>query len=120
MEVGMAGRAGPSGLHSSSLRDHALGLNGATFKTAGFENLSVMLIWIAASEFTVLAATLYAASLGYSYLVLQIWPPSAIYGLAALFLASLILIVSLAFRHYFALQNQPLHRFLWNGIGAVG
>ena len=111
---------GRRALHSSSLRDQAIGLNGAAFKTAGLENLSVLLFWIAVSEFATVAATTYATSLSYSYVVLQVWPPSEIYGSAALFIAFLIVTVSLAFRHYFALQTQPLHRFLWNGIGAVG
>ena len=116
----MASDAGPSGLHSSSLRDHALGLHGAATHTAAFENLSILLFWVAVSEFTVVAATAYATSISYSYFVLRIWPPGAIYVSGALFIASLILLVSLAFRHYIALQTRPLHRFLWNGIGAVG
>ena len=63
--------------------------------------------------------TAYITALSYSYLALQAWPPGATYISAALYIASLILLVSLASRHYVSLQTQPLHRFLWNGIGAV-
>jgi Undecaprenyl-phosphate glucose phosphotransferase len=115
----MSGNAGVSGAHSSALGGKALGLDGTAFNTAGLENLSVLLFWIAAGEFVTVAATAYATSLSYSYLVLQAWPPSVTYVSAALFISSLVLLVSLAFRHYVSFQTLPLHRFLWNGIGAV-
>ena len=115
----MPGNGGVSSAHSSTLGDQALGLDGATYKTAGIENFSVLLFWIAAGEFVTVAVTAYVTALSYSYLVLQAWPPGATYISAALYIASLILLVSLASRHYVSLQTQPLHRFLWSGIGAV-
>src|SRR5580704_3276390 len=118
-EVGMSANGGVSSAPSSTLRDQAIGLDGVHHRTAGIENLSVLLFWIAAGEFVTVAVTAYVTALSYSYLVLQAWPPSATYVSAALYIASLILLVSLAFRDYPTLQTQPLHRFLWNGIGAV-
>ena len=115
----MSANGGVSSAPSSTLRDQAIGLDGVHHRTAGIENLSVLLFWIAAGEFVTVAVTAYVTALSYSYLVLQAWPPSATYVSAALYIASLILLVSLAFRHYPTLQTQPLHRFLWNGIGAA-
>jgi Undecaprenyl-phosphate glucose phosphotransferase len=115
----MPGNGSVSSAHSSTLRDQAVGLDGAPYKTAGFENISVLLFWIAASEFVTVAVIAYATALSYSTLVLQVWPPTGTYVSAALYIASLTMLVSLAFHHYPNLQTQPLHRFLWNGIGAV-
>ncbi|MBV9754832.1 MAG: undecaprenyl-phosphate glucose phosphotransferase [Hyphomicrobiales bacterium] len=115
----MPGNAGVSSAHSSVLPDQSVGREATAFKTAGIENLSVLLFWIASGEFLAVTATAYVMAFGYSYLVLQLWPPNVTYVSAALFLALLILLVSLAFRQYITLQIQPRHRFLWNGIGAV-
>ncbi len=71
-------------------------------------------------EFAVVATTAYLASLVYHYLGSKIWPPAYQYIPAALVIALLVLIVSLTFRHFESIQTQPRHRFLWNGLGAVG
>ncbi|MBV9741715.1 MAG: undecaprenyl-phosphate glucose phosphotransferase [Hyphomicrobiales bacterium] len=117
----MPGSGGVSSAHpSTALRGQALGLDAPHYTTAGFENLSVLLFWIAVGEFVTVAVTAYGTALTYRYVVLQAWPPGWTYISAALYIAWLILVVSLAARHYVTLQTQPLHRFLWNGIGAVG
>ena len=115
----MPGNAGVSSAPSSVLPDHTVGREATAQKTAEIENLSVLLFWIASGEFVAVAATAYVMAFGYSYLVLQFGPPNATYVSASLFLALLIMLVSLAFRHYITLQIQPRHRYLWNGIGAV-
>jgi Undecaprenyl-phosphate glucose phosphotransferase len=61
----------------------------------------------------------YATSLIYYVVVLDRWPPSKAYISSAVFIAGLVLLVSLGFRHYMMLQTQPLHHFLWSGLGAV-
>jgi Undecaprenyl-phosphate glucose phosphotransferase len=38
---------------------------------------------------------------------------------AALFIAALVSIVAIGFRHFIAIQRQPLHTLLWGGLGAV-
>jgi Undecaprenyl-phosphate glucose phosphotransferase len=39
---------------------------------------------------------------------------------AAIFIALMVSLFSISFRHFEAIQTQPRHRFLWSGIGAVG
>jgi Undecaprenyl-phosphate glucose phosphotransferase len=91
----------------------------AALAATGFENLSHFLVRTAAAEFLVVALTAYAASLVYSFAAARSWSTAHGYLPSALSIAALILGVSLALRHYAALQTQPLHRFLWNGLGAV-
>ncbi|SDR54701.1 Undecaprenyl-phosphate glucose phosphotransferase [Rhizobiales bacterium GAS113] len=107
------------GSRSSESSATALRLGSSPLKTAGFESLSALLLRVATAEFIAVAAMAYATSLIYSRVALQSWPSAETYIPAALIIALLVLLVSLGFRHYVTLQIQPLHRFLWNGIGAV-
>jgi Undecaprenyl-phosphate glucose phosphotransferase len=113
----------PADVHASrtsSPTSHgALELENAAFAAPGFENLSHFLVRTAAAEFVVVALAAYATSLIYSLAVTRRWPAVEAYLPSAFSIALLILCVSLALRHYAALQTQPLHRFLWNGVGAV-
>jgi len=70
-------------------------------------------------EFIVVAVAAYASSVAYQYSALNLEPALNQYVAAAVFLAALISIVSVAFRHFVAMQRQPLHALLWNGMGAV-
>jgi len=70
-------------------------------------------------EFLAVASTAYVSSIFYQYAALQLWPDVNEYVPAALFLATLFSLVSIGLRHFVAIQRQPLHRLLWNGIGAV-
>lgn len=83
------------------------------------ERLSGMLIRMAAIEFLTVASTTYLASAMYYRVILLRWPPSEQYVPAALFASTLVLLASLGFRQFVAIGAQPLHRFLWNGLGAV-
>jgi Undecaprenyl-phosphate glucose phosphotransferase len=74
---------------------------------------------MAAIEFSVVAVAAYIASLTYHYVVLSSWPDAGKYFPAALLIATLFLLVSIGFRHFFAIQTQPSHLFLWNGVEAV-
>jgi Undecaprenyl-phosphate glucose phosphotransferase len=113
----------PTDIHASRAPSQtsrgAFGFNGPAFKTAKFENLSHFLVRAAAAEFVVVALAAYAMSLIYSVAAARSWSAVGAYLPSALAIALLILCVSLAFRHYVALQTQPLHRLLWNGVGAV-
>src|SRR5438445_13740932 len=104
---------------SSPVPGGAFGLDSSSFRGGRFSNLSNFLVRVSAIEFVVIAATAFATSLIYSLAVLQNWSTTREYLPSALSIAALILLVSLSFRHYAALQTQPLHRFLWNGLGAV-
>lgn len=84
---------------------------------------------ILALEFIAVALTAFISSVFYQYGALQL--PAALffaaffslivneYVPAALFIAALFSLVSIGFRHFMAVQRQPLHVQIWNGIGAV-
>ena len=89
-------------------------------EVAKFENLSHFIVRAAAIEFAVVADVAGATSVAYDFAVGR--APSAAwrYAAPAVAIATLVLAVSLALRHYATLQTQPLHRFLWNGLAAAG
>ncbi len=68
-------------------------------------------------EFIAVASAAYFSSLSYRYTELHLLPNE--YLPAALFIAALVSIVSIAFRHFVSIQRQPLHALLWSGLGAV-
>lgn len=75
---------------------------------------------IMAAEFLAVAAAAFVASLGYYNFVMFSPLPVQQYILAALFIATLVSLVSIGFQHFSAIQMWPLHVLLWSGIGAVG
>jgi putative colanic acid biosynthesis UDP-glucose lipid carrier transferase len=83
-------------------------------------SLSEAIARIVAIEFFAVGLSAYLASFVYHYVGSNLWPPAYQYGPAAAFIALLVLAFSVTFRHFEAIQTQPRHRFLWNGIGAVG
>ena len=70
-------------------------------------------------EFLAVVFSAYASSAFYRYTALQLQPDITEYAPAALFIATLILLFSVGFRQFRAIQRQPLHVLLWSGIGAV-
>jgi Undecaprenyl-phosphate glucose phosphotransferase len=74
---------------------------------------------IFALEFLAVASVAYLSSVFYRYSALQLEPDVNEYVPAALYIAALVAIVSLGFRHFSGIQRQPLHMLLWNGVGAV-
>jgi Undecaprenyl-phosphate glucose phosphotransferase len=106
--------SGPSGLPPVTFRVGQLDRT-----TARLENLLILLAKLAAAEFVAVATAAYATSQIYYMAVLRTGPAGQAYIWPALFIASLVLLFSLGFGHYQKLQIQPLHRFLWTGIGAV-
>ena len=107
-------------LRLSRLSETSFRVNEPDRKTTGLENLSVLVAKLAAVEFCATAAAAYTTSVIYYLVVLESWAPRRAYFSSALLIAGLVLLVSQGFRHYLNLQTQPLHRFLWTGIGAVG
>jgi Undecaprenyl-phosphate glucose phosphotransferase len=71
-------------------------------------------------EFFSVSAVAYLSSAFYHYTTLQILPAKSEYVPAALYIASLVLAISLGLRHFAAVQRKPLHVLVWNGFGAVG
>src|SRR5271169_2802929 len=70
-------------------------------------------------EFLAVAAAGYLSGVLYQYTALNQQTDLTTYIPTALFIAALVCIVSIGFRHFVAIQRQPLHLLLWNGIGAV-
>ncbi len=103
----------------SPAAERAFRLGEATSQASSFETLSRFLLRMAAAEFVLITLTAYGASVIYSLGSRGVWPAYGTYLPSALSIASLVLVVSLALRHYAGLQAQPLHRFLWNGARAV-
>jgi Undecaprenyl-phosphate glucose phosphotransferase len=88
-------------------------------EAARLENLTLLLAKVVLAEFFVVTAVAYSTSLLYYLVVFRGLPSIEGYGSAALYIAILVLLVSLGFRQYATLQAQPRHRFLWSGLGAV-
>ena len=71
-------------------------------------------------EFLAVALSAYVGSFAYHYAGSDSPPPPYEYVPAAIFIAMLVSLFSISFRHFEAIQTQPRHRFLWSGVGAVG
>jgi Undecaprenyl-phosphate glucose phosphotransferase len=83
-------------------------------------HLSEVITQIVAIEFLAVGLSAYLASLAYHYVVSNSSPPTYQYVSAAVSIALIESFCSVGFRHFSAIQTQPRHRFLWNGIAAVG
>jgi Undecaprenyl-phosphate glucose phosphotransferase len=81
--------------------------------------LERLLVRIVALEFLLVVGTCYITSAIYYETFLATWPPIEQYVPAALFIASLVLLTALGFKHYVGIQAQSRDRFMWTGIGAV-
>jgi Undecaprenyl-phosphate glucose phosphotransferase len=81
--------------------------------------LERLLVRIVALESLLVAGTCYITSAIYYETFLATWPPIEQYVPAALFIAFLVLLTALGFKHYVGIQAQPRDRFMWSGIGAV-
>src|ERR1700731_4111712 len=75
---------------------------------------------MASIEFLAVGLSAYVASFAYHFVGSNSSPPAYQYVPAAIFIALTVLLFSISFRHFEAIQTQPRHRFLWSGIGAVG
>src|SRR5262245_18611439 len=65
----------------------------------------------AAIEFILVAAAACATAVGYHAMILESWNRTFAYVGAALFLSILVLLISIGFRHYTAVQTRPRHQF---------
>jgi Undecaprenyl-phosphate glucose phosphotransferase len=81
--------------------------------------LSAFLGRWAAIEFILVAAAAWATAVGYHAIILESWNLTSAYVGAALFLSILVLLISIGFRHYTAVQTRPRHVFLINGLATV-
>src|SRR5262245_65707887 len=81
--------------------------------------LSAFLGRWAAIEFILVAAAACATAVGYHAMILDSWNLSSAFVVAALFLSFLLLLISIGFRHYTAVQTRPRHLFLINCLATV-
>jgi Undecaprenyl-phosphate glucose phosphotransferase len=82
-------------------------------------NLSGVIVLFVAINFLEVAVAAYAGSLAYYAIFLGSWAPTGQYVGAALAIASLVTVISIGFGQLQAMQTQPLHKFMWSGLGAV-
>ncbi len=82
--------------------------------------LSEVVTQIAAIEFLAVGLSAYVGSLAYHCVLSGSLPPAYQYVPAAASIALMVLVSAISFRHFSAIQTQPRHRFLWNGVAAVG
>lgn len=95
-------------------------MNGVSASSADALHLNTALVLYASIEFCAVACAAYFASSVYHYVSFGSVQSTPIYVLAAGSLASLVLVISVAFHNFFAFRRQPRHIFLWRGIGSVG
>ena len=82
-------------------------------------NINTVITAYAAIEFFAVACTAYVTGFLYHGVYLYIWHTDPRYIFAALFIATLVTLVSLGLRSFISIRRQPRHVFLWRGIGAV-
>ena len=105
-------------LRSAIVSDDAVPPKPKSVKTT---RLAVVRGKIMATEFLAVASAAFIASAAYHSIVNN-FPslPVEQYIFAALFIATLVSLVSVGFQHFTAIQMRPLHVLVWNGLGAVG
>jgi Undecaprenyl-phosphate glucose phosphotransferase len=107
----------PSDIEYQTPRDATSAADGDSSVVIG--RLERLLTKIVALEFLVIAGACYLASVIYNEAFLSRWPPTEQGIPAASFIAFLVLIASLGFKHYLGVQTQSRDRFMWNGLGAI-
>jgi Undecaprenyl-phosphate glucose phosphotransferase len=88
-------------------------------EVVGGVKLSTVIIRLMVVKFVVVAISAYVGSVVYIQFVLSGGPPTGEYIPAALLIATLVVSISISFKHFEAIQTQPLHKFMWNGLGSV-
>jgi len=104
---------------SSEIRADAGILSLAQPLSAKPTRLTAIYARILVLEFLAVAIAAYFSSVAYQYTALNLEPDIHEYVPAALFLAALVSLCTIGFRHFIALQRKPLHALLWSGLGAV-
>jgi Undecaprenyl-phosphate glucose phosphotransferase len=89
--------------------------------STGAIHLNTALTIYAVTEFLAVACSAYFASTGYHYITYGygVFQANPAYVLAAAVIATLVLVISIAFHNFFAFRRQARHIFLWRGIGSV-
>ena len=88
-------------------------------KSTGLIQLNTALTIYASIEFLAVACSAYLGSAVYHFASFGSLQAAPKYILAAVGIASLVLLFSIGFRNFFAFRRQARHIFLWSGIGSV-
>jgi Undecaprenyl-phosphate glucose phosphotransferase len=87
--------------------------------SAPSRRLEGLLAKVIVIEFSIVAAICFLTTCLYYYAVLTVAPTALEYFSAALLIPLLIVLFSLGFKQYLAIQTQPRDRFMLSGLGAV-
>ena len=109
-----------SSFRSAAIRSAVFSHDAARPKSTNTTRWAIVRAKIMAMEFLAVASAAFIASFFYHDIVALSPLPVTEYVFAALFIATLVSLVSVGFQHFAAIQMQPLHVLLWSGIGAVG
>ena len=82
-------------------------------------HLNTTLITFAVLEFLAVACSTYFGSMLYHFLNWKSWQTAPGYILAAVIIATLVLLSSIGLHTFVSFQRQPRHIFLWRGVGSV-
>ena len=105
----------PSAIHSTfDELDYA-----APAKATGALHLNTALTIYAMIEFLAVASSAYFGSAVYHFVSWHSWQTAPAYVLAAVVIATLVLVLSIGFHNFFSFRRQSRHIFLWRGVGAV-
>ena len=105
---------------SSRFRSAILHTTGTSLPATRTRSLFEAVVRIAVVEFLAVGLSAYVASFAYHYVGSGSLPPAYQYVPAAIFIALMVLLFSVSFRHLEGIQTQPRHRFLWSGVATVG
>ena len=110
------------GLYSSdslAARSAIIPTDAAPSKSMGATRLLTILTIYAAIEFLAVACSAYISAYIYQHFVLQSSHTNTAYVLAAIAIATLVLLTSLGLHNFIEIRRQPRHIFLWRGVGSA-
>ena len=110
------------GLYSSdslAARSAIIPTDAAPTKSMGATRLLTILTIYAAIEFLAVACSAYISGEIYNHFMLRSPHANAVYILAAIAIATLVLFSSLGLHNFTGIRRQPRHIFLWKGIISV-
>jgi len=92
---------------------------GDVLSRRGENRIERLRVRIIAIEFLAVAGTCFLTSWLYFAMVLTAQPPVQEYAVAALIIATLVVLVALGYKQYAAIQSPSRDRYLWSAIGAI-
>src|SRR5450631_1352099 len=108
----MASEYTPQSSRPRSATLHTIGASFPALPATRTRSLFEAVVGIAVIEFLAVGLSAYVASFAYHYVGSGSLPPAYQYVPAAIFIALMVLLFSISFRHLEAIQTQPRHRFL--------